>query len=748
MCRTKTFSKTIIILMVLSSIGIASVNKHYQGSRPPLKQTSYVHLPLGAVKPKGWLKNQLKIQADGLTGHLDEFWRLRQSVWKGDKADWERADDHYTASAAPNYLSGLVPLAYVLEDKRLIEKSNNYIDWILCSWQADGWFGSRKSFNRAPQTFIATILSEYYEATGDPRVVPLLTNYFNNIKQNPPSGWPQNIECGFDNAQAKNETLVKFYSDFMVEGIDRVSALDRLVLQGIRGMEIADCGYWLYNKTGESIILEAIDIVQSTTLDWTSHFNNFPWTEGSDIPGWQKKGISGFDSWSAHGVNIGMALKFPALYYLRDSDSRHQQAVKKGLKTIDKYHGQTGGRFSADEVLSGRQPTRGTEICAITESMFSLEKLFEVFGDIQFADRLEVLTYNALPGAHTPDFWAHQYFTQANQVLASHNTKLQPVDTTYGLEPLFMCCLCNIHQGWPRFVSHMWMATHDQGLIAATYGPCEVTAKVADGTEITIVEETDYPFDGLIRFKLKLPKPVKFPIHLRIPQWAKSATVRVGKKEKKAEAGTVSILEQTWKSDDTIELMLPMKIRIEKRYNNAVAILRGSLYFSLRIGQEYKKKKTHIEALSKSYPAIDWEIHPTTPWNYGLIIDANEPERYAKIRTNKVSSVPFAQRGEPVFQTTMELFQEPFDDANTCDRSKYYTQIIWQKNEPVILNVKGRQIPGWKINPEYSWADDTPISPVKSKEPLVDLELIPYGCTRLRITEFPVIDKSVTNKKE
>lgn len=166
-------------------------NRHYPVNRPPLLQTSFVALPLGAVRPRGWLKDQLEIQARGLTGHLDEFWKIRQSVWKGDPYEWETADD-YAASCVPNYLEGLVPLAHLLEDERLIEKANRYVQWILSSWQSDGWFGSPRHRSRIPQTFITRMLTEHCEVTGDLRVIPLLTDYFTNVRRGP-ARWPHGL---------------------------------------------------------------------------------------------------------------------------------------------------------------------------------------------------------------------------------------------------------------------------------------------------------------------------------------------------------------------------------------------------------------------------------------------------------------------------------------------------------------------------------------------------------------------------
>src|SRR4051794_38070348 len=96
---------------------------------------TFESLPLGSIKAEGWLYNQLRIQADGLTGHLDEQWADvgPNNGWIGGQGEsWERG---------PYYLDGLLPLAYILGDERLIAKANRWVEWSLASQQEDGFFG-------------------------------------------------------------------------------------------------------------------------------------------------------------------------------------------------------------------------------------------------------------------------------------------------------------------------------------------------------------------------------------------------------------------------------------------------------------------------------------------------------------------------------------------------------------------------------------------------------------------------------
>ena len=138
-----------------------------------LRPLAFDPLPLGAVRPLGWLRNQLRLQADSLSGHLDEFWPdISESRWfGGDQEGWERA---------PYWLDGVIPLAYLLDDDALIAEGLAPLDYILAHQDEDGWLGPRQSFiHETEQTafdiwalFLALkMLVQVHDATGDARIV-------------------------------------------------------------------------------------------------------------------------------------------------------------------------------------------------------------------------------------------------------------------------------------------------------------------------------------------------------------------------------------------------------------------------------------------------------------------------------------------------------------------------------------------------------------------------------------------------
>jgi hypothetical protein len=625
-------------------------------------------LPLGAVRPKGWLHRQLRIQADGLTGHLDEIWSDvgPNSGWLGGTGEsWERG---------PYFVDGLVPLAYLLEDPKLIAKARQWIEWTLTHQDADGRMGPPKNTDWWPNMVMLKALTQYQEATGDPRVVPFMTKYF-----------------AYHLAHGHERPLRQWASYRWADEL--VSVL------------------WLYNRTGDRSLLELARLLHEQGADWKRHFADFELTGKTDAA---DLGIAPGRELSdramrAHGVNNAMALKTSALWSLVSGDPTDRDAIHRALDVLDRYHGLPNGMFSGDEHYAGTDPSEGIELCAVVEALFSLQHAIRVTGDADLADRLERIAYNALPATFTRDMWAHQYDQQPNQVLCTLERRAWvsngPESNLFAFEPNFGCCTANMHQGWPKLVQSLWMATPDEGLAAVTYAPSEVHATVGrDGTAVTIVEDTEYPFRDTVRLTITPASPVAFPLVLRVPGWAEAASVLVNGQRVDARApdGFVRIARE-WSRGDSVVLTLPMLPRASTWYHGAVAVERGPLVFALRLGERWTKLTEGMKKPAPS-PAIDWEVRPTTPWNYGLEIEPPSAASAVTVREQPIGEFPF--------------------DGDA---------------PPVSLTVKGRKVPEWTL--VSGSAGPLPDSPVVSREREETLTLVPYGAAKLRVTAFPRIEQ-------
>ena len=623
---------------------------NYMQNHAPLRPAAFLELPLGTIEPTGWLRDQLEIQAEGLSGHLDEFWPDvgPQSGWLGGSGEsWERG---------PYYLDGLLPLAYLLKDERLIAKTRPWIEWTLASQGEDGQFGPRINEDWWSRMIMLKVLMQYAGATGDQRIAPFMTRYFRyqaaHLRERPLSGWSQ-----------------------------------------ARGGENMLCVLWLYNQTGDAFLLDLLDLLHTQSFDWTDIFTHFPFWRPQAAP---------YDL-RAHVVNVAMALKEPALYWLYSGgETEHPPGASlPGIQSLMTYHGQMNGMFSGDEMLAGTHPSQGTELCAVVEYMFTLENLVRILGHDPYADMLEKVAFNALPATITADWRGHQYDQQANQVsctLAKRNwTANGDESNLFGLEPNYGCCTANMHQGWPKFASHLWMATADGGLAAISYAPCRVSALVAGGIAARLLVTTNYPFDEQITITLQLAHPAHFPVKLRIPAWCSAARLAINNRPIDLECahGEYVTLADTWQDGDMLQLTLPMPVHVERRGQGALGIQRGPLVYVLAVEERWQK-------LRGTDPYADWEVYPASPWNYGLLMDKIKPERSLRVETRPVARQPFVA-----------------------------------KDAPVRLIGKGRRIPDWTL--AMNSADTPPLSPVASEEPLEDITLVPYGSARLRVTELPEV---------
>ncbi len=656
----------------------------YPNNREPLLQGQYVKLPLGAVKPGGWLRDQLVVEANGLTGHLNEVWDVaKTSAWKGDAGKNVTPEPCY-ARFVPRWLSGLVPLACLLDDPRLKKTADQYMNYLLdvqdvasVTPSVEGW------------SHLARVLPDYYEATHDERSLKLCRKI---------------LDYAYSVRDSTN---------------DAVTDPERL------GMTLS-FGWWYYNLTGDKDIPDLVEKIAKKNVDDCRNY--FTGTNVSDFDMAGKD----FDTVSEHrphhgqGVDVNESIQYPALYYLKSKDDSYKACVFSALSILDKADGQVGGRWNADEWLAGLDPTSGTELCDVTELIYSLQKDFEALGNVCLADRLEQLMFNSFPGTCTPDMWAHQYDQQANQVLVSADKRNWHWNdenaNIYGFSPNYPCCLANMHSPWPRYVEYMWMATGDNGLVAAAYGPCEVKARVAGGADVRIREETAYPFSDLIRFIVNVGKPAVFPLYFRMPVWAGQAELSVSGQTRASHPpkGEMFKVERQWNDGDVVTLAFHYQVRAETRKNDSVSIAWGPLYFVLRIGEAFKEvqiKEDSPVKTKKPTGRVNWRIDPTTDWNYALDLDRNHPQY--TMSTNKISACPFAQKGEPVWNS----------------RKHRYT--AWNQDVPMILKMKARKVPQWVM--DGANAGPTPASPVHGAADETTVELIPYGCSRLRISEFPTI---------
>jgi Beta-L-arabinofuranosidase, GH127 len=678
--NTRQLSKWIIALAVSSAAAqdgvevvdgpdISKTNVNYIGNRAPLEPSRFIMLPVDAVEPQGWLREFLNRQRGGLTGHLGEI-----SAWlqKEDNA-WlsKNGKGKYGWEELPYWLKGYIELGYIFKDPKMMAESKTWIEGALASQRPNGDFGPDEKFEDGSRDYWANMimlfcLQSYHDHTNDPRVLELMTKYFHYQLTVP------------------DDAMLTHY------------------WQKMRGGDNLQAIHWLYNRTGDPDLLKLGEKIHRCTADWTKQ---------NDLPNW-------------HNVNIAECFREPAQYYLQSKSKTDLAASYANFLEVRKRYGQVpGGMFGGDENCRPGydDPRQAVETCGMVEQMLSDEMLMQITGDPFWADHCEEVAFNSYPAAVMPDFTSLRYLTAPNMVASDGKNHAPGIDNT---GPFLMmnpfssrCCQHNHSHGWPYFAKNLWLATPDNGVCAAMYSASEVSMKVADGTTVHFTEDTRYPFEDTIRFKFRADQAVEFPIYLRIPAWCKAAKITINGKpaEVAAKAGKYVRISRGWTTGDVITLQLPMEVSVKKWTANhdSVSVNYGPLTFSLKIGERYDRHDSTKTAIGDSswqkgadpskWPS--YEIQPTTPWNYGLVLDPQHPEKSFTVK-----------------QGTWPANNFPF----TTDAT------------PITMQVKAKRIPEWTLD-RHGLCAVLQDSPAASNEAEETVTLIPMGAARLRISSFPQI---------
>ena len=591
-----------IVLTSLASVMVAQagneqeiVGGNYLNNRQPLLQKDYIELPLGAIRAEGWMQEQLVRMKEGMTGHLDKVYEPvmgARNGWLGGDGDvWERG---------PYWIDGLLPLAYILNDEALKEMIKPWVEWTLASQKPDGYFGPDTDRTPEPglqrdnardwwpKMVMLKVMQQYYSATEDTRVLDFFTKYFKyqlaELPKTPLGHWT------FWGEQRGGDNLMMVY--------------------------------WLYNITGDKFLLDLGELIHQQTFNWTDIFLN------QDHLSQQH---------SLHCVNLGQGFKEPVVYYQQNKDPKQIEAVESAVRQIHNTIGLPTGLWGGDELLRFGRPTAGSELCTAVEMMYSLEEILEITGGVQWADYLERVAYNALPTQITDDYSARQYFQQFNQVQVTRewrefSTPHEDTDVVFGVLTGYPCCTSNLHQGWPKFVQNLWYATADNGIAALVYAPSNVKAKVANGIEVNIQEQTNYPFEETIQFNVsfadKKVKQAFFPFHVRIPAWCEQPVLKVNGKPVQTDAcsGQIARVNREWKEGDVLTLELPMKVAVSRWYDNGAVVERGPLLYALKMDEKWVKKTMEPEKV-REYGEWYYEVTSDTPWNYALSSRLFDPNK-------------------------------------------------------------------------------------------------------------------------
>ena len=649
-------------------------------------------LPLGSIKPLGWLRDQLQLMADGLPGHEHDFYHsVKDNPWLGGSSEYSPLNE-----AFPYWFNGLVPLAYGLNDPRLKTQVLGAAEYVIAHQQQDGWLGpetdvKRRNFWARYPIFLGLMqLVEAEQGMAHPgTIIPAMHRFvelMHSMLSNDYQGYVWHSGDEFDEQWGRSRAA------------DMVLALQ-----------------WLYEKHpdgNERKIVECMSLFYDQAYDWSSWFSQEDYVKADldTLPVELTNSLFPY----IHVVNAGQGLKSGAVFRRLTWNDKLLNSTRRGVDLTFTYHGTPSGSIVGDERLSGLSPVRGTELCAVVETMFSLSYLYQTIGDNDFADKCERAAFNALPVMTTSDWWAHQYVAQTNQPI-SHELSKSPfwnvgnLGQIYGTEPNYPCCTVNHPQGYPKFVAASFVRRDDSGLAHALLGPSEVKTSTTLGARVHITCNTTYPFNNVLYYTIEADK--NFVFSVRVPFWAvhNGSTVSIngetpvtvspdahtGMHTMSVTAGTTIVIYQ-----------LAADIRIEHRANDTISVYHGALQYAVSIASKYESRppQNYPEGSGAPREARDWTITPESTW--GVAIDPS----------------------------TLQLV------SNSSRDERMPNPIFAENAPPVAISALACEIT-WNLTDGYAANPPSTVQRNCVGEPF-NVTLRPYGSTKLHMAELPTVNLS------
>lgn len=628
---------------------------------------AFIVLPAGAVEPQGWLRDWCLAAKDGYTSHMNDYHVAFKQAWAadykmtGDRLAWPNGAWPYEGGGY--WFDGLVRLGYILHDDALVQQAKERFGAVISNMNPKGivflWWLDKNNPNDMKSVLVdngwpiwacgllGRGMAAYYAASHDERALRALETAYSGegdflklgwggTASNP---WPAFDTYTWTGNKAIAAALSSLYSEKSKEQPNRYHQMPNPA----PGAEKND---------------HVVAFLESTT----------PWALGYLWTG-KRECLDTTMAW--HNLLVREAMQ------------------PSGVPVADEFYGPTGA-------------FRGTETCDVAGYLWSQIFLLAISGDGQLGDRAERAFFNAGPATVSRDFKTHVYFQSPNRFVdmsPQYPHGPQAEGNSYQPTHQPLCCTAALNRVVPNYVMHMWMATYDNGLAAAHYGPCKVSALVADRVPVELTCRTDYPFNEDIEVRVKPAREAAFPLSFRIPGWCKNAELSInGENVSTASAknGFVRV-DRSWKADDVVRLRFPMSVSVETgRDRNAKdapygTVSYGPLLFVLPIRDADGPNKPD----------------PVAKWNYALNVQPNEALQAIKV-----------------------------------ERQAMPAKWDWPLASPLTLRTTA-MVCDWKPS---AASPALPAAPIKAQGPIEEITLVPYGCTKFRVSMFPVTEKTVAPK--
>lgn len=633
-------------------------------------------LPLGAIRPQGWLNDQMQLMSNlqRRIGALSGF--VKDGEWSG-------------GESLPRYVRGLILLSSALDDKMLKEKIASFISPIFSSANEGGDFGPKNTLSQTPKIEAVKALLTYYEATGNERVLPFLKKFFKN--------------------QFNTHTVSAMWFDSRARLLEEIEAIDAVYketdLEWLHDLgEIlrdASCDWFKiasrfpYKKPYNRYISQtALKHVQKVVLNGESvekaAKRHKPFTPEYADKEWKKRAHQ--RAVTTSGVNIAKAIKYPVTYGRFIGDKDLSLISLKMIAALEKHYGTPIGAFSCSPRLASNKGVCAVDVESAVEMMESLVEVIRETRDYHAVDLLEKIAFNLVPGACFEDCSAVQDTVFVNQVEASASRKLPYSDAvgSFFTKKASRGAIAAL-SAYPIYMQAACM-TCDNELNFLTYTPCIMDIAVG-GAILTIAERTGYPFRNTVVFKVEQATvDTEVKINFRVPGGTMMQLISGGQV---VASGTKEIsVKCILKTGSTFMLKMNIPLAVEENSDGSESLYKGNLLMSLKLPYEITqdaqdRRMLYVKSLKK------WNVAPILARKGGAK-SLHEEER---TEVNDITQKPFS-------------FDIP----------------------PFELKIRSKNVTNWDF--DVNGFAQIPKNGSFSEESL-ERAYVPFGCTLVRMAKFP-----------
>lgn len=683
-----------LFLVLFLGLSLCAIAQDYAAQKRAIYSkyadgVSFVPLEVGEVMPCGWLRQWAESAAHGITGHLDEYEPVYQNGWKGFGfvARETNPEDGtgWPIEQCSYWLDGAVKLGYILGDTALINKVSKRLDLVV-----DG------VLNKGGETFIywkpKSIVDDSFNNWGHGIMGRALVSYYQATHD-----------------RKILDALVKVYSDFPMISPGR-RGTESLKKALVRGATNVDAMSETFLMSGKMAILDSI-IAYGNRNDVRGAESILTNLQGRD-----KKGFK-----TIHTVTFYEVGRVPAILSMWRQDPSGYNTSTNFLSWGDKFNMMPYGVNSGEEFLSGMGPFHHTETCDVSAAMWSYSWMLRLKGNASWGDKIENAFFNAGPVPVDRDFKTMSYYQCPNRI--SETLPSDPNTPGIGGQKYtphgddVLCCVGSVNWIIPNYISNMWMSTMDGGLAYVLYGPCKVVKNV-DGQPFGLTCHTNYPFDDKIVIRIDIKSKKTLALYFRNPEWCKNMKILVNGKPYKAENKSgFSKINRQWSCGDSITIDLPM---VPSLVQGRDIPFPDESYFMKSARREVDR------AIIDTIGGRPYEYVKYGPLLFSLPLKDVNPN---EVCPNQSASYALDIKGYDL-SSDIKVIKTPMPSVW---RWKY-------EESPIKLDVRA-------INIDWSPSQSDPL-PLQAVHNGVStrIQLVPYNCTKFRVTMFPVSERTFHSK--